>query len=454
MRFCDKLPKLRKENNLSQELLAEKRGLSRQAISKWESGSSYPDMEKMLEMCKILNCTLEDLLDDGAISNNQNSSNNKFNFTNYVHDFLNFVTKIYNMFCAMSFKDKIKCLLELTFIAFVLWILALLVFSIFDNVIFRLLLDIPHLGSYLNFLIGNIFTIVLIVISVIIFIHLFKIRYLDYYVTVEDQNVNEKSLEKPIENKQEFARKKEKVIIRDPKHSKFSFFELLANIVIIMLKFILILCAIPAIIIFVILITSLFMSIYHLKFGIIFLFIALALLGLSSLSYVILEFIYVFVISKKQNFKRLFIIIISGFILTGAGTGLAISTYFNFNECNSLPDEFKEENIVSLDMRENTVILNNHLIYKIDNKVDDLKVSSKNSLVNINVLTTEENNYETFDVWQYLDSEKMIELLYNDLKNKTKRDYNNFNDDTLTVTLSKENYNKLLENYNNYSDSF
>ena len=196
------------------------------------------------------------------------------------------------------------------------------------------------------------------------------------------------------------------------------------------------------------------MSIYHLKFGIIFLFIALALLGLSSLSYVILEFIYVFVISKKQNFKRLFIIIISGFILTGAGTGLAISTYFNFNECNSLPDEFKEENIVSLDMRENTVILNNHLVYKIDNKVDDLKVSSKNSLVNINVLTTEENNYETFDVWQYLDSEKMIELLYNDLKNKTKRDYNNFNDDTLTVTLSKENYNKLLENYNNYSDSF
>ena len=454
MRFCDKLPKLRKENNLSQELLAEKLGLSRQAISKWESGSSYPDMEKMLEMCKILNCTLEDLLDDGAISNNQNSSNNKFNFTNYVHDFLNFVTKIYNMFCAMSFKDKIKCLLELTFIAFVLWILALLVFSIFDNVIFRLLLDIPHLGSYLNFLIGNIFTIVLIVISVIIFIHLFKIRYLDYYVTVEDQNVNEKSLEKPIENKQEFARKKEKVIIRDPKHSKFSFFELLANIVIIMLKFILILCAIPAIIIFVILITSLFMSIYHLKFGIIFLFIALALLGLSSLSYVILEFIYVFVISKKQNFKRLFIIIISGFILTGAGTGLAISTYFNFNECNSLPDEFKEENIVSLDMRENTVILNNHLVYKIDNKVEDLKVSSKNSLVNINVLTTEENNYETFDVWQYLDSEKMIELLYNDLKNKTKRDYNNFNDDTLTVTLSKENYNKLLENYNNYSDSF
>lgn len=46
MKFCDKLPKLRKQNNLSQELLADKLGVSRQAVSKWEQGSSYPDMEK------------------------------------------------------------------------------------------------------------------------------------------------------------------------------------------------------------------------------------------------------------------------------------------------------------------------------------------------------------------------------------------------------------------------
>lgn len=38
MRFCDKLPKLRKNNNLSQEQLADRLGVSRQAVSKWESG--------------------------------------------------------------------------------------------------------------------------------------------------------------------------------------------------------------------------------------------------------------------------------------------------------------------------------------------------------------------------------------------------------------------------------
>ena len=68
MRFCDKLAKERKNNNLSQEQLADKLGVSRQAVSKWESAASYPDMDKIIQMTKILNCTLEDLLDDGTTS--------------------------------------------------------------------------------------------------------------------------------------------------------------------------------------------------------------------------------------------------------------------------------------------------------------------------------------------------------------------------------------------------
>ena len=40
--FSENLKKIRKENNLSQEQLADELGVSRQAISKWESGTSYP----------------------------------------------------------------------------------------------------------------------------------------------------------------------------------------------------------------------------------------------------------------------------------------------------------------------------------------------------------------------------------------------------------------------------
>lgn len=42
MRFSEKLQKLRKENKLSQEQLADQLDVSRQAVSKWESGLSFP----------------------------------------------------------------------------------------------------------------------------------------------------------------------------------------------------------------------------------------------------------------------------------------------------------------------------------------------------------------------------------------------------------------------------
>lgn len=74
MKFCDKLPKLRKQNNITQEQLADKMGVSRQAVSKWEQGISIPDMDKMIQLCNILNCTLEDLLDDGVIEDNKNQT--------------------------------------------------------------------------------------------------------------------------------------------------------------------------------------------------------------------------------------------------------------------------------------------------------------------------------------------------------------------------------------------
>ena len=62
MNFCNNLQKLRKNKNISQEQLAEELGVSRQAVSKWESGASYPEMDKLVLLCKIFNCNLDDLL--------------------------------------------------------------------------------------------------------------------------------------------------------------------------------------------------------------------------------------------------------------------------------------------------------------------------------------------------------------------------------------------------------
>jgi len=66
MTFGDKLSKLRKDQNLTQEQFASLLGVSRQSVSKWESNTAYPETEKLIRISTILNCSLDYLLKDGA----------------------------------------------------------------------------------------------------------------------------------------------------------------------------------------------------------------------------------------------------------------------------------------------------------------------------------------------------------------------------------------------------
>ena len=71
MSFADNLIELRKLNNLSQEDLAEKIGVSRQTLSKYETGESLPDIEK----CRLIADTFKVSV-DGLISYDKNDSEN------------------------------------------------------------------------------------------------------------------------------------------------------------------------------------------------------------------------------------------------------------------------------------------------------------------------------------------------------------------------------------------
>ena len=101
MKFQEKLINIRKEKNLSQEALAEKLGMSRQAISKWESGTSYPDMATIIRLAKTLDCKIDNLIDDDVID--KKNETNKFNINNLLKDVLEFITETYNMFWSMKF---------------------------------------------------------------------------------------------------------------------------------------------------------------------------------------------------------------------------------------------------------------------------------------------------------------------------------------------------------------
>ena len=58
MKFGDNLRNLRKAKKMSQEKLAERVGVSRQSVSKWETGEAYPEMNNILVLCEIFHCNI------------------------------------------------------------------------------------------------------------------------------------------------------------------------------------------------------------------------------------------------------------------------------------------------------------------------------------------------------------------------------------------------------------
>ncbi len=58
----EKISKLRKENNMTQEQLAEVLGVSRQSVSKWESDLSYPETDKLIKLSRLFSCSVDSLL--------------------------------------------------------------------------------------------------------------------------------------------------------------------------------------------------------------------------------------------------------------------------------------------------------------------------------------------------------------------------------------------------------
>lgn len=456
MRFCDKLAKVRKNNNLSQEQLADKLGVSRQAVSKWESAASYPDMDKIIQMTKILNCTLEDLLDDGTIGNRTNYS--KSNMGNYLQDFLKFITKSYNMFFSMTFKEKIKCLLELFILVMILIISISLINAIICTFLLDLFIKIPRIGYSIRNMLDSLLIIILIIIAVITFIHLFKVRYLDYFITIEDSNVKEKTIEDPIDQKENryFKEKqKEKIVIRDPKHSTMSFYHLLTKLIVLMLKITSIFFVIPVIFLFVFLITLGIIGIYHTTYSTIFLFIALGSIAGSVLCYVIMYFVYNFLFNKEIKFKKSFIMIIASLIIIGISVGMSFVNILNYKYIDNYNDLPKMTKTEYLDITEITKIhypyfYNNqtNIEYIIDNNLTKPKIEityitgtsysinhQKTSIDDIYYIYPEGFNFQT-----------AYKMVTNDLKHKIFRNYDYENIIKIKIYLSEKDYNILKEN--------
>lgn len=78
MKFNEKLIELRKAKGLSQEELGNELGVSRQTISKWELGQSYPDFQKLVLLSDFFNISLDKLIKDIDLDDvRENNSDNE-----------------------------------------------------------------------------------------------------------------------------------------------------------------------------------------------------------------------------------------------------------------------------------------------------------------------------------------------------------------------------------------
>lgn len=71
----ERISKYRKAMQMSQEEFATKIGVSRQAVSKWETDRSYPDLDKLIDICEVFNISITELLYGKAASDDEISQN-------------------------------------------------------------------------------------------------------------------------------------------------------------------------------------------------------------------------------------------------------------------------------------------------------------------------------------------------------------------------------------------
>ena len=469
MKFCDKLQKIRKENNVTQEQLADKLNVSRQAVSKWESGAAYPDTEKLIQISKIFNVSLDELINDNN-ANSQKKIDKKFSFMETFNMVFGFFGNVLSMFSAMKFSEKIKFLFEMGILLLIVLGSSIISKDIICEIVRRLFIFMPdNILSGIIYLVDTLLYIIWIILGVIIFVRVIKTRYLDYYVIIKDDSVKERIIEEPIKELKE--KKNYKVVIRDPEHSSYNFIKKIGKLFIFMLKCMAAFIAIPIVMSFVFFVMLLVISLMYLFSGLFFNGISLALLGIILFIFLVICFIYNLLFNRKNNYSKIFMIFIMSISLVGVGIGLSFATLATFTtyEDNELERVTKT---YTIDMKDNLIIneimdISNDKIV-IDNTLSNIKmdittcgdgeVYTYTYSTNRYYDDSEEYNYNVYEIVStYVDYDEITRLksVLEDLKKKrinTNNFYNSCNYEIEKIYISEDNLTKIRDNYINFND--
>ena len=449
MKFGDKLVGLRKKNRLSQEELAEKLGVSRQSVSKWESNNAYPETDKIVQICNLFDCSMDDLINDQITDLKQIERKEKNNITTYIDSFLEFITKTINMFGDMKFSSGLKCVIEMIIVGLLLALLGHILVGVSSTVISNLF-SMLKVYNVIHTIVYSILAVVWFIIEFIILVHTFKIRYLNYYDKAKEEKKNSDNSENNKKEKIDFD-KKENVVIRDGKDRPFAFLSVLSKIAMFFIK--LFLGWISLILLFTLvgLSTAFILSVIHIGLGSLFVGLSITTLsgviGTLSLLVLIIKFIF----NKKNKSNKLLISFLLSIVFFGIGIGISIISFKNYKIEEK--SSFTAETIQKLKYEDGLVIQSeylNDLTYEFDEtKGDDIELQIK---YNDKLVTAAYYVEDYYGLKVYVASADYInnnfyntyKIIIDDLKNNKIRYYNQNLE--VKVVSSKATIDKLLEN--------
>jgi len=455
MKFGDKLIELRKKKGYSQEELAEKLGVSRQSVSKWESNNTYPETDKIIQIANLFECSMDDLINDKVTDVESSLRKNK-NIYNIWNSLLEFITKTINMFSKMTFQQGLKCIIEMIIISIIMLIIGKIICGISCDLIVKIFSfvgnDFPRFTITFRTILEGIFGFIWFIISLIVLIYSFKIRYLNDYEQ-ETININEQKQNKETTIEQ----KNDNKIIRNENEKPYAFLTTLSNIVIIFIKFIatMILIGICSVTIGFVITTVVMLA--FIPTNLVFLWMAFIFGAASAISILAIIIIICFIFNKKMSVKAPLITFISSIVVFGTGIGMGIVSIENidfiddnsaFNlQVNNIEIEYKDNLVIE----DNGVGTNTSYKYIIDNSLSDNQIIvSKEVDNNFFTLDTVESEMDKLPVISVVENSKDIKVLFEffikNLKDNKVYTFNEYGTDPLVIKANETTINNLINN--------
>lgn len=459
MKFCEKLQKLRKDNHLSQEDLADKLDVSRQAVSKWESATTYPEMDKLLTLCKLFNVTLDELTNDSiSLDDVKKEKNNSITKELYY-----LIDKSFYMFKNMSAKKTFKTLFEL-----IVLLLILLVFKIPLNYIYdigsEVIYTIPKGASIIDGVYSFFINLVYFILLVLSFTYIYKTYYLDKFEIEIDKSETGKDSNELI---------KETKKIESNKENGFSdkVFIVLSKIFSVLIKGFTLLISLPFVICFLLLIVVLSVLVIYIFKGVTYFGAILIVFGSGIISGLLLLVLLSFVFNTRVNFKVMIIMFISSLGVIGVGSGLFGYEIAKTEFVNEVPntkyevttDKYEYSNDVSFDnFRYYDDYDINYYGYSVNYEVDEelidrviIELSYYKEFVDYKLYSNDFGTYERVYLVKSIKSNKeILNLVISDLKNKKVFNYEKLYGVGVNIKGSKDTLDKIKNNRYNYNRGY